>query len=353
MKKQLLIAAVAATMTSVAIADISITGATKVNYTNKDMTASSTAAVGTAPVSYTAAVAAHVSPTTGAWVDFAAQSGTAGIGYTAATSTAANSTNTFNHDVDFTIVGKTGGTAVSATFQTSAKATLVTENVFLTTSIGDVNIKTGSYSGADSNMANGERADGKFSADTTIGGIKIQYEDTDAAGNNSSVTMSGAMSGITLSHEIFDASTDTTVSGSMGGVNVKYRSVDADAANSDKTSLVVSGEMNGVTATYVNVDVDGTGKTTSDDFFDTHDTADINEATGYSLATSVAGNKVTFKSYDIKSSSTANDDSYSKVIVTRPLASGATFELTYVDADMDVATVADYTSLDLELAVKF
>jgi len=36
MKKQLLIAAVAATMTSVAMADISISGNMKVNYTNND-----------------------------------------------------------------------------------------------------------------------------------------------------------------------------------------------------------------------------------------------------------------------------------------------------------------------------
>jgi hypothetical protein len=36
MKKQLLIAAVAATMTTVSMADISITGGAKINYTNTD-----------------------------------------------------------------------------------------------------------------------------------------------------------------------------------------------------------------------------------------------------------------------------------------------------------------------------
>jgi len=334
MKKQLLIAAVAATMTSVAMADVSITGGAKFNYTNVDSTTDS------------------------------------------------SDSNSINHDVDFTIVGKAGDTSVSATFATTTKtgtavvttdatsttatvtaavATstganggLVTENVFLTTKIGDFNVKTGSYAGGDSNLGNGTRSDGKISIDTTVAGVKLQFEDSDAAGNGSSVTMSGTVSGVALSHEIFDTKTDTTISGSVQGISIKYRTVDFDAANSgtssDKTSLVVSGEMAGVTATYVDVDVDGTGTTTSDDFFGTHATADINEANGFSLKTSVAGNTVTLKSYDIKQTSTAADDSYTKIIVTRPLA-GATFEVTYTDADM--ATGADSETLDLELAVKF
>ena len=70
MKKQLLIAAVAATMGTAAIADISISGAAKVNWTDTDYTAAATA-----------------------------------------------DTNTINHDVDWTIAGKSGDTGVSATFQ--------------------------------------------------------------------------------------------------------------------------------------------------------------------------------------------------------------------------------------------
>jgi len=330
MKKQLLIAAVAASMTSVAMADVSITGGAKFNYTNVDSTTDS------------------------------------------------SDSNALSHDVDFTIAGKSGDTTVSATFATTSKTStatdtttatsgtssssvgvittnansggLKTENVYLTTKIGDFNVKTGSYASGDSNLGNGTRADGKISIDTTVAGVKLQFEDTDAAGNGSSVTMSGEVSGVALSHEIFDTKTDTSISGSVGGVAIKYRSIDSDNANSDKTSLKVSGEMSGVTATYVDVDVDGTGTTTSDDFFGTHSTADINEATGFSLKTAVAGNTLTLKSYDIKQTSTASDDSYTKIVVTRPLA-GATFEATYTDADM--ATGADSETLDLELAVKF
>ena len=58
------------------------------------------------------------------------------------------------------------------------------------------------------------------------------------------------------------------------------------------------------------------------------------------MSTTVAGNKVTFKSLEINAVDT------DKLIVTRALASGATFEATYVDT-------AAGDSLDLELAVKF
>ena len=332
MKKQLLIAAVAATMTSVAMADVSITGGAKFNYTNVDSTTDS------------------------------------------------SDSNSINHDVDFTIAGKSGATTVSATFATTSKTStastdvvtasngtstdttasvstatggLVTENVFLTTKIGDFNIKTGSYSSSDTNMSNGTRADGKISIDTTVAGVKLQFEDTDAAGNGSSVTMSGEMNGVALSHEIFDTKTDTKISGSMAGVSVAYRTIDVDGTNSgtttDKSSLVVSGDVAGVTLSYVDVDVAANGTTTSDDFFG-EITTGVNDMTGFSAKTAVAGNTLTLKSYDIKQTSSAADDSYTKIVVTRPLA-GATFEATYTDADM--ATGADSETLDLELAVKF
>ena len=289
MKKQLLIAAVAATMGTAAIADISISGAAKVNWTDTDYTAAGTA-----------------------------------------------DTNTINHDVDWTIAGKSGDTGVSATFSTTTKGAFVTENVFLTTSIAGVNIKTGSFSGGDSMMGDGSRADGKISLDTTVSGVKVQFEDTDAAGNNSSITVSGSVSGVSVSHEIFDTKTDSSISGTFGGVTAKFRSVDSDTDTADMDSVLVSTEVQGVTLTYADVDANATHS--SDAFFGT--VAAMTDASGFSAATSLAGNGVTFKSYEI------DNVDHTKVIVNRPLANGSTFEATFHDNG-----VADI--IDLELAVKF
>jgi hypothetical protein len=76
------------------------------------------------------------------------------------------------------------------------------------------------------------------------------------------------------------------------------------------------------------------------------------DVTAIELATSLAGNKVTFRNVQIDDVAT-EDTSFNKVIVTRPLASGATFELTYTDLSDDGDTTTDATTLDLELAVSF
>ena len=295
MKKQLLVAAVAATFASVSMADISITGGAKVNYTNVN-------------------------------------------------NTAAANTNTFKHDMDLTIAGTSGATTTSMTVSNAATTATTTggltvENVFVKSAIQGINVKMGQWSGSDSLLGNGTRSAGKFSADTTINGVKVQFEDQND--KDSSVTLSGSVAGVAVSHEIFQTSTDTSISGSLSGVNVAYRSVDADADNSDKTSLEVSTEMNGVTVTYAEVDVDGTGTTSSDAFFGTFDKdSKIGEASGFGVSTAMAGNTVTLKSYEV------DTVDYTKVVVNRPLAAGATFEATYTDTDAK-------STLDLELAVKF
>jgi hypothetical protein len=224
------------------------------------------------------------------------------------------------------------------------------------------NVKVGQWAGADSNMANGTRSAGKFSADYTLEGVKVQFEDQSTG--SKSITLSGSVAGVAVSHEMFqNDDTDTTVSGSFGGVNAKYRSIqdDSDSTNGDKRSFALSTEVNGITLSYNDVDVKGTGQTSSDDWFGTFGgtcttTSTVantcfNEASGFGVSTALAGNTVTLKSYDIKETSTATDDSYTKVVVNRPLAGGATFEMTYTDKDDAAGT--DVETLDLELAVKF
>jgi len=305
MKKQLLIAAVAATMASVSMADISITCAAQVNYTNTDN-----------------------------------DDGT--------------SSNAISHDFDLKITGKSGATAVVMDIENvdanvdTTKAEMNVKNAYMTTSIAGVNLKAGSYFGTDSLLDNASQTADKLSLDTTISGVKVQYETAGTNLNSSSVTLSGSVAGVALSHEIFDTKTDTSVSGSFGGVNVAYRDVDADADAADsKTSLEVSTEFQGVTATYANVDA-GTNGTTSDAFFGEITTAtDMGEAEGFGVATAMAGNTVNLKSYTLTNATTRAEQDYTKLVVTRPLANGATVEATYTDKD------SVSTTMDLELRVKF
>jgi hypothetical protein len=297
MKKQLLIAAIAATMASVSMADISISGGAKVNYLATD--------------------------------------GAAGA---------------LQHDVDFTIAGKSGATTVSATVAnavttgTTTASALSVENVYVASEVMGANIKIGQWSGSDSLLGNGSRSAGKVSADMSMGGIKVQYEDQN--GGSSSVTVSGSLAGVAVSHEVFATSTDTKISGKIADVNATYRTVNNDNDASDKSSLEVSTTLSGVAVTYATVKADSTGNagTSSDAFFGLV-TAGLQKANGVSISTDIAGNAVTFKRYT--TTITGAEDTTNKIVVTRALASGATFEATYSDKKEGTDT------LDLELAVKF
>ena len=342
MKKQLLIAAVAATMTSVAMADISITGATKVNYANVDYEK-------------------------------------AGV----------ESTNTIKHDTDFTIVGKNGGTTVSATFSTTAKSVvgkvgsptagvgtnessttgtantlatggLVTENVYMTSSIGDVNVKVGDWDNGDDFVSDSSRAVGKLSANTTIGGVKITFDT--ANGSDDAVTLAGTFGGVNASFKEERLGEELKLSTTVQGVTIAYHADNSDTADSDKSSIELSGTVSGVNLAYVAMSTDTNASIGGDSWAGDFEVAS-DDATAYQLAnnqdvtamkisTAVAGNTVSFTRTNVDGV-TNEDTDINKFTVTRPLASGATFEMTYTDLDDKGSDTTDSTTLDLELAVKF
>ena len=297
MKKQLLIAAVAATMASVSMADVSISG-----------------------------------------------------GATANINSVSGADTTYASDIDLKIVGKAGATSatVDLEFLTSSEGTVTTatdtgatagsltnfvKNAYISTNVGGANIKVGDWYGSDSLLGNGSNDNTEgLSVDYTMSGVKVQYE---AQGASDSVTISGTVGGVAISHEIFDAKTDTKFSGSAAGVAITYRKIDADANDDDQSSLEVSTEVSGVTVSYAKVD--NNKAKSSDAFFGD---VTITDATGFALSTSVAGNKVTFKSLDMDNVDT------NKVIVSRPMA-GGTFEATFADTD------GKPSSVDLELKVSF
>ena len=311
MKKQLLIAAVAATMASVSMADVSISGG----------------------------ATANINSVSGADTTYASDIDLKIVGKAGATSATV--------DLEFLTTGE--GSATTHTYADSATAATVVsnatpgstsnfvKNAYISTNIAGANIKVGDWYGSDSLLGNGtnDNTEG-LSVDYTMSGVKVQYE---AQGASDSVTISGTVGGVAISHEIFDAKTDTKFSGSAAGVAITYRKIDADANDDDQSSLEVSTEVSGVTVSYAKVDRNAAGN--SDAFFGEFagDTK-FTDATGFALSTSVAGNKVTFKSLDIDNVDT------NKVIVSRPMA-GGTFEATFADKD------GAASSVDLELKVSF
>jgi hypothetical protein len=302
MKKQLLIAAVAASMTSVAMADVSITGNAKANVTNG--VASIEANLSVVGKSGDTSVVANIS------LDEAMNAGTTGTAGTVGTSV--------------TTVGTVTGAIV--------------EDLYLTSSFQGVNVKVGEYrSGASELDQTSSAASTRYNLSTTMGGITATYEATKDAHD---LTLGGTVAGVSIKHKMKSSDdTETWVSGSMSGVNLAWNQEHTDSGDANSTAITASTEFSGVTVTYVKIDTDA--GTVSDGYVGKFTLAANTDASALGLSTAVAGNTVTFKKISI-----ADADS-NKVIINRKLASGATFEATYTDVDGD----ADV--LDLELAVTF
>ena len=312
MKKQLLIAAVAATMTSVAMADISISGSAKVNYTNTDFDS--------------------------------------GV-----------STNTLTREMDLKLAGKSGDTTIVMNFggmdTTGTNPTM--EDNYVATSIEGVSLKAGAWDNGNNALRASGRTDNHVALSTSMGGVNVAY---DAYGDaaDSTVKVSGEVAGISASFKQLATGEDISLSTTVSGVKVSYLALNRDTVNTDRSVVEISGAFGGVNAKFSQADADTgvaiSGDTWMGDFEGNTGTSAYllsngQDVTSMELSTSMAGNKVTFRNTKVDGKAT-EDMSFNKIIVNRALANGTTFEATYTDLD-DSLAANDGTSLDLELAVKF
>jgi hypothetical protein len=223
MKKQLLIAAVAATMGTAAMADISISGAMKVNYTNKDV----------------------------------------GNGTTV--------TNQVKHETNLYVKGQSGDTSVHMEFNqdetdgdNTEGSSFTTEDVWMQTKVADITIKSGTWNGADSLMsADAARASGQYSLATSMAGVSVTVTG-ETANASTGVTLAGTVAGANVSYKNESHQDQVKISGDIAGVNVAFHNLDSNTANSDKQSVQVSTTVSGVELTYAQVDADSSAVISGD-----------------------------------------------------------------------------------------
>ena len=320
MKKQLLIAAVAATMTSAAMADLSISGDAKFEYQNVD---------------------------TG-------------------TTTNVNRTNT---EVNLKLRGQSGDTSVVVDVASNGNAGLIVEDQYLTTKVGDVTVKAGNYTTGTSSILGeieeGGRSNNKVTLSTTLGGMNVYMgnggsstgsTDFTSVNNNMFAGVSAKVAGFTVQAKRNSETTDAFgIAGDVAGVSVRLETMNVDGANKDVTFGNITTDVNGVSLGYawIDADADDLIKETDSSIF-----AQENGTTGYKgdsnsqvmAKTSMAGNTVTVKAGTI-GFATAADLDYTQVGVTRPLASGATLAFTYTNKD--TSATAETKTFEADLSVKF
>jgi hypothetical protein len=323
MKKQLLIAAVAATMTSAAMADIAISGNAKFEYQNVD------------------------------------------------TGTTTN-TNQTNSEVNLNIRAKSGDTSVvmdiASNGATSAAngSGLVVENQYITSKIGDVSVKAGNFTSGTSALLGeideGGRSNNKVHLSTTLGGMSVYMgnsgSSTGSTGftsidNNMYAGVSAKVAGFTVQAKRNSATVDSFgIAGDVAGFGVRLETKSNDAASSDVTFGNITKDVNGVSLGYAWIDADQNGliAETDSSIFAVENAGSGDSNSQIMAKTSMAGNTVTVKSGTVGYAA-ATDLDYTQVGVSRPLASGATLAFTYTNKD--TSATAETKTFEADLSVKF
>jgi len=343
MKKQIIAAAVAASVSAVALADVSISGAAQTNINKVEGT----------------------------------------------------NQPTVTYDVDVKVVGKSGDTTFTVDMENlSSTDKFTVKNAYMNTSVGGMNLKAGTWFNGDSNLNNATQQGARAELSTSVGGanvkfaaepsnklyemhlgadlagVKVNYEqENDLKDNHKILSVGGSLAGVDFSFT--DSRSDNTaglrmevaegaaVIGTPAAGNLQ------DADTNREQNFTISTNVGGMKVEYQKMKSDA--GTSSDGFFGTFADATLLEADGFGITTSLAGNTVQVRNYqtleeqdgtgiaadDLAAALTAGDvivkaakKRDTKVIVTRPLASGATAEFTYVTGDSN-------TSMDLEFRMKF
>ena len=207
-----------------------------------------------------------------------------------------------------------------------------------------------------------------------LAGVKVNYEQENSANDSHKIiSVGGSLAGVDFSYT--DSRSDDATGVRMAAAKAATAAVAADVNAQDKNeeqNMTISTNVGGMKVEYQKME--SQAGTTSDGFFGTFSKATLLEAEGFGITTSLAGNTVQIRSYETTAENVTNsdDDSASapfaeestvavdaadtlvaptvkrdtKIIVTRPLASGATAEFTYVTGD-------SATSMDLEFRMKF
>jgi hypothetical protein len=321
MKKQLLIAAVAATMGTAVIADISITGNAEYKYTHTELESKSTSNAASTEVNIKIK-GSHGDTTVYLDQEF----------------TASNLTDGDNEGMDI-------------------------ENLYLKTKVGPLSVTAGNWTGSTSantgQIKDNGRSTNKISVSTAAGPVTLGFWTTPGSGSSDGFTVSGEVAGVKVGlKEASNEYTDINVSGEISGVSYRLDNYDAEASADDAFYGMVSKKFKDVTFTANHLEATkGATLTETDGAFGKIFEGD---ATTYKIsriaaAMDVAGNAVTVAVLNSTEDNGSDNDAI-KVTASRTLAAGMKVTAAYKNVDNVLATnggVGETATTTLELDVSF
>jgi len=283
MKKQLLIAAVAATMTTAAMADISITGQAIVKAETNSGAASAV-----------------------------------------------------TNEYKLAIKGTSGDNTAVVKLKNGGSTMNISE-AYVTTKLEGISVTAGSKKGGNASalVANKSAAKAKFILSTSVAGAKITLKQVSGVGA-AAVDVSTAISGVKVT--VKNVMNDTRyflVDADVAGVAVHVESGE-NKAGVTETAYTLSGDVAGIALTYVAADVMNNNNSADDGVFGNtsfNEAKDgLTDVTGFIASTSTAAGKVTVKRWD----ATEYANARTKVALSR---GNATYYFTTSDKDDVDATI--------------
>jgi len=226
-----------------------------------------------------------------------------------------------------TVTGTAGGTTVAAGFSLEG-ATIATDSVTMTTSIGPLTISADLHDEVSAAAAGTDDGDGDkilLTAEGNDTSITVSLaapvgDATIGLDNSGDITVSGTFSGVTISHTIQDGSDSTTGSASIAGMDISLTNDGGDS------SWTIGTTVSGVALTL------NSDQGVSASFGLSGNTMTVT----HTAATAEVAETATHYSTDAAAASTT-------VAISRTLTSGATLAATYTNGG----------SLDLTASVAF
>jgi len=298
-------------------------------------------------------------------------------------------TNDADTEVNLSVKGKSGDTGVVVNFEidssgdNTSAGEIDVEDVYMTTKIGDFNIKAGDFASGTTALIgeidNGGRSINKLDINTTVGGVKVGYavnsgKDTTGAGadysvydtDSSAVYASADVAGITLQvKEQTDSYTAMGAKGSISGVDFRIEQKDSDTASSDVLFYEVGTKLGALNVSYAAIDADAAGLVTEDDSsIFAREMAASNTGLDYvdgvnqiTVSTVMDGTTLTAKLGELTGTAGYQDAAFSQLGAKRKLASGATINVTYDDYEAPSkatgAVMTDTQVLEVDLSIAF
>ena len=263
-----------------------------------------------------------------------ALSGTASVSY----DDNGSSPSSTSYDADMTIVGTAGGTTLTASYDMDGTS-LATTAVDMSTTIGPVTIAADMFNEVSGNSAvgtvtagtAGEQIFEKSDTGVTVS-LDIPVGDaTVALDNSGNVILSGAWSGVTLSHTVGDT-TVTTAGVALAGVDVNVTN------SGGSTTWDLATTVSGVDLTLTS------GQKITAAFGLAGNTMTVTSVPEVTSSAGSAGTAAGTTASGYGTRNTSSVASYSTVAIARDLTSGASLTATYSTKD---------DSLTLKAAVTF